>query len=274
MCTHRRLAIACVALAALAAPGGAFRPAPSVARLARAQPRAAPLMAVSNVKTIETTVKAFNANYKRPIIPVWRSPLSDMLQVTHLSLVDGRFKWDNLASFGLVAAFDFILAAYPMDEEKAKIRDASIKALDLDLAEVLAEHAAIKTWLEGKTADEMIAAIADGSAPISKKDDSYMQSRSSNMAVVLMAESGGAELSDATAEKWAAAMGLRSEKLVKNDMNLYKSNKDKMEQGMQMMKALEIREKKRMADNLEEKAKAAQAAAEKAAEKAKEADSA
>lgn len=28
-------------------------------------------------------------------------------------------------------------------------------------------------------------------------------------------------------------MGLRSEKLVKNDMNLYKSNKDKMEQGMQ-----------------------------------------
>jgi len=245
-----------------------------VARLARAQPRAAPLMAVSNVKTIETTVKAFNANYKRPIIPVWRSPLSDMLQVTHLSLVDGRFKWDNLASFGLVAAFDFILAAYPMAEEQAKIRDASIEALDLDLAEVLAEHAAIKTWLEGKTGDEMIAAIADGSAPISKKDDSYMQSRASNMAVVLMAESGGAELSDATAEKWAAAMGLRSEKLVKNDMNLYKQNKDKMEQGMQMMKALEIREKKRMADNLEEKAKAAQAAAEKAAEKAKEADSA
>jgi hypothetical protein len=34
----------------------------------------------------------------------------------------------------------------------------------------------------------MIAAIADGSAPISKKDDSYMQSRASNMAVVLMAE--------------------------------------------------------------------------------------
>ena len=28
-------------------------------------------------------------------------------------------------------------------------------------------------------------------------------------------------------------MGLRSEKLVKNDMNLYKQNKDKMEQGMQ-----------------------------------------
>jgi predicted patatin/cPLA2 family phospholipase len=80
-------------------------------------------------------------------------------------------------------------------------------------------------------------------------------------------------VNDATVKKWADALE-QKESLVQKDMELYKQNKDKIEQGMQMVKALEIREKKRMAAALEEKAKKAQAAADEAAKASAEAPAA
>ena len=64
----------------------------------------------------------------------------------------------------------------------------------------------------------------------------------SPVALVYMMEAVGADVNDATVKKWADALE-QKESLVQKDMELYKQNKDKIEQGMQMVKALEIREK-------------------------------
>ena len=65
-------------------------------------------------------------------------------------------------------------------------------------------------------------------------------------------------------ERWTAAFGYR-ERPVTNMSGLLKEYREKIANAQQMMKAMEIREKKRMADALEEKAKAAQEKAEAAA---------
>ena len=65
-------------------------------------------------------------------------------------------------------------------------------------------------------------------------------------------------------ERWTAAFGYRV-RPVSNMSGLLKEYNDKIANAQQMMKAMEIREKKRMADALEEKAKAAQEKAEAAA---------
>ena len=64
--------------------------------------------------------------------------------------------------------------------------------------------------------------------------------------------------------RWAEPFGYRTRPL-ENMSGLLKEYRDKIANAMQMMKAMEIREKKRMADALEEKAKAAQEKAEAAA---------
>merc|ERR1711871_416014 len=142
---------------------------------------------------------------------------------------------------------------------------AAIGALGLDISQTTTDHATLKTWLEGKSESDVLAADSPAAAP--GKSEGYLQSRASNMALVYMMESVGSDLNDAACEKWASALELKSS-LIQKDMQLYKQTKDKMEQGMQMVKALEIREKKRMATALEEKAKKAQAAADEAAKKA------
>ena len=230
------------------------------ARRARAL---APRMAVgAYVKTIAETVQDFNARYRRPIVPIWRSPLNDLIQVTHLSCVQPKWAYDAVFGYGLVESFDFLLAQYPMAEEANKMRDAAIGALALDVAKTVADHATIKAWLEGKSEADV---LEGDNAPIAViKGGAYTQSRASNLALVYMMEAVGADVNDATVKKWAEALE-QKESLVQKDMELYKQNKDKIEQGMQMVKALEIREKKRMAASLEEKAKKAQAAADEAA---------
>ena len=222
----------------------------------------APSMGVgADVKTIAETVQDFNARYRRPIVPIWRSPLNDLIQVTHLSCVQPKWAYDAVFGYGLVESFDFLLAQYPMAEEANKMRDAAIGALALDVSKTLDDHKTVKAWLEGKSEADVLA----GGDPIAViKGGSYTQSRASNLALVYMMEAVGADVNDATVKKWAEALE-QKESLVQKDMELYKQNKDKIEQGMQMVKALEIREKKRMAAALEEKAKKAQAAADAAA---------
>jgi len=68
---------------------------------------------------------------------------------------------------------------------------------------------------------------------------------------------------NATLTRWTEALGMRKRN-VERDSVLLKEIREKMVQALQMIKSLEIREKKRMADALEKKAKEAQEKADRA----------
>jgi hypothetical protein len=265
-----------VALAACFAVGGAWV-SPAVHRMSRAR-TAVSMGPPAGVKTCGETMADFNKRYQRPIVPIWRSPLNDLIEVSHLSIVREGFKYDMLFGYGFVQNFDFLFQQYPMKEESAKMREAALSSLGIDVDQAMADFSTVTAWLEGKSEADVFAAASAAEGPVGEalalgKGGSYMQSRPSNMALVHMMESVGADVTDATSEKWATALELNNV-LIMKDLNLYKQTKDKMEQGMQMVKALEIREKKRQAEALEEKAKKAQAAADEAAKSAPAAETA
>ena len=84
------------------------------------------------------------------------------------------------------------------------------------------------------------------------------------MGAIFMMEAVGCKPDSDTLTRWTEALGMRKRN-IERDAVLLKELKEKMSTAMQLVKSVEIREKKRMADNLEEKAKAAQEKADAAA---------
>lgn len=235
----------------------------------------------NTVRTVSGTIRAFDTAYPRPIITLWRSPLNDMLQTTHLSTVDERYQYDELFGFGFLTLMDKIMAAYPADGEGDKITDALLTALDMEPTKVRGDYAAVTAWLDGKTEADVLAAAAAGSgSPVAaaaatiKATAEYHHTRPGNVGLLVLMDTVGVKADKDGLGRWTEAFGMRVP-AVERHAGLLKEYAEKMAGAMQVVKAMEIREKKRMADQLEAKAKAAQekaeAASSAAAEKAAEA---
>jgi hypothetical protein len=115
---------------------------------------------------VSQTIAAFESNYPRPVATLWRSPINDMLQTTHLSVVNQDFKYDALFGYGFLTLMDLIMGTYPVEGEGDKITDALISALDFDPQQVRSDSAAIKAAVEGSTEADLLAAAASGSGAL------------------------------------------------------------------------------------------------------------
>ena len=167
------------------------------------------------------------------------------------------------------------MSPYPVAGDGEKITDALIAALDFDPQQVRADSAAIKSAVEGSTEADLLAAAASGSGAIGscvaeiKSRSPYFHTRPGSVGLLNIMDAVNVPTDKAGIERWAEPFGYRTRPL-ENMSGLLKEYRDKIANAMQMMKAMEIREKKRMADALEEKAKAAQEKAEAAAASAAE----
>jgi hypothetical protein len=227
----------------------------------------------NTVKTVSDTIKLFDAGYTKPILSLWTSPINDMLQTTHISKVDERFVYDELFGFGFVTLMDMIMSPYPVAGDGEKITDALIAALDMDPATLRGDHKAVTEWLAGKTEADVLAAVAsnDGSKVASaaatiKGQKEFHHTRPSNVGLVAVMDAVGCKPDDESLARWTEAFGMRAPAVQRN-AGLLKEYQEKVANAMQMIKSAEIMEKKRMAEALEAKAKAAQEKAESASSK-------
>merc|ERR1719235_2818785 len=130
--------------------------------------------------------------------------------------------------------------------------------------QVRADSAAIKAAVEGSTEAALLAAAASGSGAIGscvaeiKSRSPYFHTRPGSVGLLNIMDAVNVPTDKAGIERWAEPFGYRTRPL-ENMSGLLKEYRDKI------ANAMEIREKKRMADALEEKAKAAQEKAEAAA---------
>lgn len=182
--------------------------------------------------------------------------------------------YDELFGYGYVTLMNMIMEIYPVAGEGEKITDALTQALDMDPSKVRGDAADVAAWVEGKTESEILAAVAAGDGSIASKaveaikgQAEYHHTRPGNIGLVKLMEVAGVKPEKESLERWCEAFGMR-QPAVERNAGLLKEYQEKMANAMQMIKAMEIREKKQMADRLEEKAKLAQEKAEGAAKAA------
>ena len=236
--------------------------------------RNAASMEIKQIKTVAQTMADFTNNYNTPIVPAYRSIVMDLLTTTHLARVDDRFTYDPIFALGMAQIFTEFFKAYPGGDAE-KIYVALIEALDLDATEAKADAATVLEWAKGTDAAglEALFDTPDSSkvgsavtAIVAKKDFLYNRVFGIGM-FKLFSDAGIETIDNDLLTKYANKMGFSGTKF-QQDFDLYTESLSKLRAVEQLFKEIEIREKKKLAARLEEKAAKAAAAAAEAKAKA------
>ncbi|KAL3918116.1 MAG: hypothetical protein SGILL_004390 [Bacillariaceae sp.] len=232
-------------------------------------------MVGKDIKTVGESFAQFTEELGFTVNALYKTMVTDLVGTTHLILVNARFSRDKLWSLGILTTLDLLLKNYPEPGMQEKITSALFKSVGLDEATIRAEAKEMEEWAQGKTKDEIEAALgaADPSNPLGaiaagiKEDEFWMYSRYFGIGLVKVMDIVGVEMDKdevyPVMENWMTTQLGRSHLTACNDSDLFFKIKGKLDMMETMMKEIEIREKKRMAERLEAKAEAALAAAER-----------
>jgi len=227
------------------------------------------------LKTVGEAFSEFSEQLGTPVNALYKGTVTDLVGSLHLIVINARFERDPVFSLGLVSILDLLLKNYPEQDDARKIKTAVIESAGLVEAEIDSEAATLEAWAQGKTKDDIASALkGEGDSPLAamantiKGNEWWMYSRFFGVGMVRIMDVIGVEMDMSVAydvmEDWVGKCLGKPYYTACSDSDMYFKQKAKLDMMETMMKEIEIREKKRMADRLEAKADLALLAVEKA----------
>ncbi len=224
---------------------------------------------VDKVRTVSDTKREFYTHHTRPIVSVYRRIVEELMVEMHLLSVNVDFKYDPIYALGVVTAFERFMQGYQPEKDKASIFAALCKAIGND-PEQYRQHAGnVLEQAKQMSVEELIAKIGSPAenagnslvetlqAIANRPDFKYSRLFAIGLYTVL-AESNielikDKEKRDRTLQQISEALHFLPDKLQK-DLDLYRSNLDKMDQLLGVLEeALQAEKKKRVQQETEGK---------------------
>jgi len=238
---------------------------------------------VNNVRTVSATKRSFYGQHTRPINAIYRRVVEELMVEMHLLLVNADFNYDSIYALGVVSTYDRFMQGYEPERDREEIYTAIIQAVESDPAqyrrdaeEVMASAKgvssldAFKSLLsEAKTDAGSDALKGNLHKVIGNPKFKYSRLFAIGLYNVVEAIEADAlqdkEKREALMDEVAQTVDLNAG-LLKKDVDLYRSNLEKMAQAQEVMKDMIEAEKKKQAKREEDKKKRAEAKAAEAAE--------
>ena len=243
---------------------------------------------VTNLRTVSDTKRAFYNYHSRPINSLYRRVVEELMVEMHLLSVNVDFVYNSLYALGVVTSFDRFMVGYEPEQDKESIFAAICKAVEGDPQQYRQDAEALKADLANLSLSalntQLSNAKAVGDGNLQSKLHMVANQASAKytrlMAVGLYTlfetvDVAALDDKDKREEMLKAAaemLALPAEK-VEKDLELYRSNLDKMAQAQEVMKDILEAERKKREQRAQAKAEASSDAASDTAAESAESES-
>ena len=205
---------------------------------------------VSTVRTVSDTKRAFYTLHTRPINSIYRRVVEEMMVEMHLLSVNADFRYDPIYALGVVTTFDRFMLGYRPDSDLTSIFNALCQSLQADPQKFRQDAEQVRSQFGSTNASDFLAKVkhlpqTSGNGlleflkPIAE-NPKYKYSRLFAIGLYTLLESLNPDLvkdekqrNDAL-EVLATSLNISADKTQK-DLDLYRSNLEKLGQARQVM---------------------------------------
>ncbi len=206
---------------------------------------------MNNVRTVSDTKRSFYTLHSRPINTIYRRVVEELMVEMHLLSVNVDFNYNPIYALGIVTTFEGFMAGYQPEKDKESIFNALLKAVeanpdiyqqDAQRLQAVAKDLPVSNligWLSQTTHLDRDADLQNTLQAIAN-NPKFKYSRLFAIGLYSLLESADPELVKDEKQLNEAlktignGLSLSDDKLTK-DLELYRSNLDKMTQALIVM---------------------------------------
>ncbi|MBW4669625.1 MAG: photosystem II biogenesis protein Psp29 [Cyanomargarita calcarea GSE-NOS-MK-12-04C] len=206
---------------------------------------------MNNVRTVSDTKRSFYSTHTRPINTIYRRVVEELMVEMHLLSVNVDFSYNPIYALGVVTTFDRFMQGYLPERDQESIFTAILKAVEQDPTRYIQDAQRLQNVASSMSAKDLIAWVSQGT-PNSRDADlqssleaiannsNFKYSRLFAIGIFSLLEQADPELVKDEKQRndalkiIATGLHLSDDKLTK-DLELYRSNLDKMAQALIVM---------------------------------------
>jgi photosystem II biogenesis protein Psp29 len=206
---------------------------------------------VNTVRTVSDTKRTFYALHTRPINTIYRRVVEELMVEMHLLSVNVDFSYNPVYALGVVTTFDRFMQGYQPERDKESIFNAICQAVEQDPQRYRQDAERLQALAQSLPVNSLIAWLsqtnhlhqdADLQAQLEAiaNNNSFKYSRLFAIGLFTLLEVSSPDLVKDEKQRTEAlktiATGLHlSDDKLNKDLDLYRSNLDKMTQALAVM---------------------------------------